>query len=457
MNNPLILSICKSAKQIISFQSTNAKNLLPFKVGALGDFPYYWHTKKDDTFNILTYNWINANVKAGANPIQQAVETNFTNLMVDVYKKINYSLSDADQRTLQSDQQNILAKQNVLLKDWKNIYGVNPGIDAVINTIVSTWADPPTTYSEMLNSFNLHGLLNQVPVSASQLMAPLNAYISAVNSSTSLTNAVSSGNGYLQTAIAAIIEPTDANGGLLTTDSKLYPSYKVATPLASIMNGLKNTSTSFVVKSTIYSESNTDITVTIPSYEPYRTVADTYLKMVVGSDSNFFMDLLRQSNEPVALDFNFLGVTLVNFAPASYNQSVQDYWYWMNPLSESIKNGSKDVTGYSFATALNMNFQNDGPFGFLNGVVISSYPQIIITVKTKDSKKLIETIAESSDVKVGILNNLNSEPTLPYRLTASESGEDTVTISCNYVEESDPNLESRAFVLGVQVDFPAAT
>ena len=56
--------------------------------------------RANQLFNSLTYEWISANLKAGAMPIRQASGSTFTNLATNALASVSYSLSTGDQTKL---------------------------------------------------------------------------------------------------------------------------------------------------------------------------------------------------------------------------------------------------------------------------------------------------------------------------------------------------------------------
>lgn len=461
MSNPYFLSLCAGAKQNIDHMSVASADIQPFEVGSLGYFPYYWHTNADtkekEVFNILTYNWINANVQEGQIPIQQAGGSNFTNLMNNALSKIRYKLSTSDQKALDEASLNISQKEKELTDKWEQIYSENPGIDPVINTIVTTWATPATTFNTLLQTNNISSILNTIPTSGLPISPSLNNYIEAINSSTTLVNTSSRATGLLNSTLDALQNPDLANGGLLTTDNKIYPAYNVSTPLSNILKGMQNTALQFEVKTIIKAISDTTISVKIPEYEAFETLTDDFFKIEFDSGSNFFLSLLEKMTEPLALDFHFQGVTLVNFGPVKFNISIPKYWYWISPIVDSIKNGTSDVSGYSFSPNPNINFKEGGPFGLLTGVVISNFPSINIRLKTANTKSLIDVATGANRANISFMDKNENKSKFPYLLEAKKDEDNSVVIACSHMTETSPSVESRAFVHGVQVEYPAAT
>lgn len=213
MSHPFYKNVLKLAKEVYAKESKSKlvapfasdplidkpneiESLEPFITGGLGNFPYYWQDPRNNLFNIDTYNWISANVKAGAYPIEQASGSSFTNLSIDALGAVSYSISTADEHALTADSLKIFNAQSTLLTAWENAFGnippgtpTQPPIDIIIILIANTWASPATNFEEMLNAAVLNDLLNEVPPSGTAVMPVLANYINVINASISLQNA----------------------------------------------------------------------------------------------------------------------------------------------------------------------------------------------------------------------------------------------------------------------------
>ncbi|MGB1217887.1 MAG: lamin tail domain-containing protein, partial [Saprospiraceae bacterium] len=367
--------------------------LEPFITGGLGNFPYYWQDPRNNLFNIETYNWISANVKAGAYPIEQDTGSIFTNLTIQALGSVSYFLSTADQNALAADSSTIFNAQAQLLRVWKSAYGSIPPpsptqepVDKVIIVIATTWAFPATTFQAMLDAPVLIDLLNEVPPSGRPIIPVLVNYISVINASTSLQQASPSQSGYLARALEALQNPSLANGGLQTNNNKILPAYTVSTPLSDILEGLQKSSNSFKVKMKITKGRESDLIIETAGNESLEIDVDNFLRIPDISGGNIFTNFLENNEGCIEMDLDFSSLTMVYFEPVPFDKSLNKYWFWKEPLLQSVQNGNEDITGFEFSPTPLIDFSENGPYGFLTAVGISNFPNINMKLPEKSGK-----------------------------------------------------------------------
>jgi len=431
--NNLVLAGSFSSALGIEDKSDPTESLEPFTTGGLGNFPYYWKDPRNNLFNIETYNWISANVKANTYPIEQDTGSTFTNLSIQALGSVSYGLSTTDQNALEADSIKIFNAQSQLLIAWEKAYGSIPPssstqqpVDKVITVIATTWASPPTTFEDMLNTTNLAELLNEVPPSGRPVMPILDIYMNAINTSTSLQMASPSQSGYLNAALKALQEPSLANGGLETNIGKVLPAYEVTTPLATILEGLNNSSNRFRVPMKITKSSKNKIFVETASEEGFKIDVDSFFAMPDLSEQNIL----------------------------TFNQSLKKYWFWKEPLIQSVQDIGKDITGFKFSPIPLIDFSTNGPYGFLTAVAISNYPNIYLKLPEHDYKNVAESVRGFSGELRLMGNTMKSQasPT-PFKCKTSVMRKDRpVELVLSPDAEHSPNVHSRAYVHGVLVD-----
>jgi hypothetical protein len=445
-------------------------NLSPFFTGSLGNFPYYYLDPNTLLFNSLTYNWINANLKNNTPPIMQG-SGYFTNYFISALSSVSYSLSSADQAALSAATQNVNNQQLSLLLAWKGVFGKIPAptggllpVDIILNTVCTTWASPAVTLAALLSTANPGALLNKIPAGAQSIIVPLGNYINASNSCTSLRNASSMNNGYLQSALAALQSPASANGGLAANDENIYPAYSVLTPLPDIIAALSNSANTIVLNMTISKLANGQVSVSLNGGPGFNANVDDLFSIVLADNTNFFSNLVSTSSAPVQMKMTFTGVTMVNFGPVPFNSTTGQNWYWMTPIINAITNTGNDVTGFVFSPGPGIDFTNAGPFGFLSGVAISNQPSFQIVATGVTTNKIQAAVQESSTAKVSFLNAQLGDPATTYSLnythtmSAGQSldSQNSLTIDSAPTTVATGNLNSLAWVHGVITNYPAS-
>lgn len=441
--------------------------LVSFAVGSAGNFPYYWQNPTNLVFSGNTYNWINHNLKANSTPTQLDSDF-FSTQFIEAFSKISYQLSKADQAVLTQAQTNATNQQMALLTAWKAAYTTLPPatatmqpIDVIMNIIATTWAKPATTLSAIQTAPNLNVLLNNTPASGQPIRPVLAAYLQALGSSISLQNATTMNNGYLQTALTAVQTPSATNGGLtIDTITNLVPAYQVATPLNDIINGLGQTSNAISVNMDVKRTSSNELQVSVGGSTSFSIPVFDFFTLGTSASASYFSDSIATSENTVSINMVFSGVTLVNFGPVSFNPSTGLNWLWLQPITDAIRNGSADVTGFHFSPASSVDFSPNGPFGYLSGVAISNYPTITIKVTSANYQSIATTIQQSVTISasfLGIPLGSSTESSYSHSVqTDASSSTVTITLSAPVASMSGSNESSLGWILGAQTCYPAA-
>jgi hypothetical protein len=127
---------------------------------------------------------------------------------------------------------------------------------------------------------------------------------------------------------------------------------------------------------------------------------------------------------------------------------------------EAIQNGDQDVSGYKFSPNPGLDFSANGPFGFLIGLAISTFPTITITVQCDDYDSIAKTFDQSATVQVSFLGipMASGSESSHSASTTVNSSESTVTITLTppVASMGQPASDNRAWVLGAAPIFPAA-
>ncbi|MES9852567.1 MAG: hypothetical protein ABW170_12145 [Candidatus Thiodiazotropha sp. L084R] len=448
---------------------TVSKEFQAFRVGSLGNFPYYWQNPTNLKFNEKTYHWISAGLKANTFPIQQSQP--FTNLYISALSKVNYSLSNSDQTKLNQTQQNIIRQQGAVLEAWQSAFGTIPAqtedlepIDIIIYKIIQTWASPPITLEQLQTSHDINGILNKVPMSGKSILPILVNYLNALQSSVTLINATTMSRGYLQQALAAVQNPITSNGAMETSDGLIKPAYRVSTPLKNILESLNSTDKSRIVtlKMSVARASQNEYSVEMNGGMIETIPMADYLSIDMDDGVDLFQSMLAADSDSAKVDATFNGVTTVHFGPANFSKAIPLNWYWISPIKDALKNGEKDISGFKFSPCPQIDFSKTGPFAFLTGVVISKRVSLKITSKCINYKTIARNIKALGNVHLNFLGmpmGTVIDGTSKHQATASTNDSDS-SVSIHFeppLEVTGDSIESTAFVLGVQTEYPTST
>ena len=186
-----------------------------------------------------------------------------------------------------------------------------------------------------------------------------------------------------------------------------------------------------------------------------------FITIGFGGSASYFSDNIATTSNTTTVDMTFPGVNLVSFGPVDFTMAgATSSWFWMDPIRQAIANGDKDVSGYKFAPKSPVDFSRKGPFAYLTGVAISSYPTMKITVKSSEYQKIQKTFEQRTKTSVSFLGiQLASLTESTYSNDVKvDAANQTVTITLS----PPPSLvagtvnEFHTWVAGAQAAYPAA-
>ncbi|MFN7398200.1 MAG: hypothetical protein ACK5SX_03840 [Sandaracinobacter sp.] len=118
------------------------------------------------------------------------------------------------------------------------------------------------------------------------------------------------------------------------------------------------------------------------------------------------------------------------------------------------------MSGFKFAPAPGIDFSAAGPFGYLMGVAISSYPSIQITVKSSNYQQIAQTMSQTASSSIGFLGielASASESTYSNKVkTDASSSSVTIDMSPPPTLVAGTVNAATGWILGVQPTSPAA-
>lgn len=462
--NQIIDALKEQARQIVS-SSLGTAQLEAFDVTGAGNFPYYWQDPNNLKFNAKTYGWI----AAGLEPKQRPFELGST--FVDTYRRalssVVYTLSKDDQAKLNAATSNAKNQQVVLLQAWQQAYGALPAgptpLDGIVKTILTDWTAKGASVSldDLRNATNLRRLLPNTPPVGEPILSPLALWLNAVGGAVGLQNATTMNAAYVARALDATQSPTSDNGGLPLNTGKLVPAYSIATALPDILNQLANDNQVITLEMTVTRSTEDQFDVSVSGGAKFSIPVLDFLSLNVGGNASYFKSTLATTGTSTVVKMTFPGVTLVNFAPAAFVANTGNNWYWVDPIVEALSNGNRDVSGYKFSPAPGIDFTSQGPFGFLQGVVVSRFPTIQITTTTSDYKNVQSTFQQSVSLGISFLgiplgfNGSESTYSHSAQIDASSS---TVSITLAPPKQlvGVAETDALAWVLGVLPKYPAS-
>ncbi len=432
----------------------------PFSIGSLGNFPYYWQDPRTLQFNAATYQWITSGLRAGCSSVQ--LDGVFTNRFTTVLSKIVYSLSTADQASLVATQQQASNEQRLVLQAWKDAFGRLPTgapheqpINLVFEEITTQWASPPTSLNDLLAAADPVAALNRTPAAGSSVIPVLLNYLIVLNATVPLLNKLTHNTGLLKAALGALQTPTLENGALQTTEG-FKPAYEVKTPIDSILSGLSDTSTAAQVQLELDAIPRRDGRFDIrPRGAPPAAMHPEDLLAVKMPTGGKALTLASSgSSGKNTLMVTFPGVTTVSFGPVGFCESQLKDWFWPDPVIDALKNGARDVTGFKFSSPPNLDFSEQGPFGFVEAAIISLNPSIRVTTTTQEATGLRRALTSHTGGELLFLGR--SLGRMGSKEDYSIRDEQNETEAAVTLVPAAAGPKDRAFVLGVKTVYPGA-
>lgn len=460
----IINALRKQARSVVG-AALGSANLESFTTTNKGNFPYYYKDPSTNEFNSKTYDWISSSLQPGKAPYQLGGP--FTNDFIDVLGNVTYSFSTADQAKLNEAAAAATDQQGAVLRAWQAAYkkfpdGTQPPIDLIMQEIITTWAKKGTDLDALRQAINLKDLLPNMPFSGEPILGPLANYLNATQSVAPLQNAATMNAAYLRQALGAVQEPKQANGGLKLNNGKLVPAFQVANDISDILNGLKNSSQSAKLSMTVEHSSENEFKVSVSGGATFSIPVLDLFSINVGGNASYFQSELVRKGEEVTVDMEFPGVTLVNFGPSEFSMATHDNWYWEEPIREAVQNGNKDISGYKFSPMPNIELGSTGPFGYLEGVVVSNYPTIKITTNRSSYQRVQKTFEQTVSVGISFLGiplGLQGKESTYSNKVDVNSSDSTATFTFAPPKElvAGTATDSVAWVLGVIPKHPAAS
>jgi hypothetical protein len=437
---------------------------LPFSVGALGNFPYYWKDPATLDFNHLTYEWISSGLLADSDPVK--LDGVFTNRFLNVISKIVFVLSKADQKKLLGAQGKITQQQHAVLTAWEKAFGSipigepgNPSIDNVVAKIVTEWALPTTHLYSLINSKDPKKILNKTPKRGEAVIPALMTMLSAISSVIPLLDLVTHNNGLLGRALEALQIPSDKNGAILTNEGKRVPAYSIRPSVKEIIAGLSKKNDSDAIKLNLQA---------IPMGKKKMSVSDKnnprvemrsaeILSLRKNRNNIALSEVLSCEKSTTELEIDFPGSVQVHFAPVDFVKKTVENWFWPEPIIKAQKNTNSDVSGFKFALDPGVNFSDKGSFGYLTSVLISNYPSIKLSTSTSHAVEIESLLKDNMDSELCFLDrNIGVVGARDGYTCDRHDNKIILKPTPSDTSQLNTSLNPTAFVLGVTREFPGA-
>jgi len=428
--------------------------------GSLGGFPYYWQDPSSLLFNADTYHWIDSAVNGGVVPASLAGP--FTNLAITALGSIRFTLSAAQQSQLDTAQAQITGAQSNLLTAWQTAFGPTwagqpaAPIDVVLQTIATSWANPPGAIQDLFTAPDLTALLSRAPSQGAAVLPALNVYLTAVAGANQWINLVSRQRGYLQAALAALQLPTSANGGLLLNNRSVVPAYQVQTPLSDILAGLAGANAGLTTSLVARAAGDGTSQVTLNGGMAATGDPVSVLALETQGGVELAGAAIAAATQPVSIAARFEGVTQVMFQPMPFDGTSMTGWFWSAPILQAGQPGAASAGGFSFSPTPPFDFSPQGQFGWLTGLLIARSPALSVGIDGASAARIAAAVNDGDGATLSFLGQSLLAPGIAsgyQAVVVPPQGSGQATLQIAPTLPPAPNLGSRAYVLGGIVRF----
>jgi hypothetical protein len=475
----LILFLFPTQARSYVGNTIGTKILDELHVGAAGEFLWYHQNPTSGTFSTTTYNWISSGLK-GDGAVPEVGGDPFALRYISLMKRISYRLSKEQQAELNYAQERSGTHGLSFLNAWTAAYNrppVDPDsaltvIDTIINIMIEEWSSNTSLSQIKLINANLEEVFNKAPLSGVGLFPLLTAYLNALGHGINISSELAHFEKLRKDAVKATEAAVAANGGLKlkNEDGGDYyaPRYSIRPTVAEISNYFEDpTASEFDLSMTAEYLNREEVSVSVSGSQAVRIPYAWFFGVSVKNDSSYAQNNIFVQHNSVTVSMKFSGVNYVSFAPAPFNPLIKrTNWFYSESILSAIRIGTADVTGYRFLNATDMDlnqFATGGEFGYVDGVAISLFPTISVTIKGSNYQKIATDIKSNSKVGIDFLGIPLATPATADAYSAKtkvNEASSSVTINFSppdYLFGVGDLTQRRAYVLGATFSYPAST
>lgn len=469
----------KSQVKDVYTELSNVTSLKSYNQDGQGDFPYWLTTGPQNSFNDLTYSWIDQVVKyikdndAYANTSNDMVGQ----LATVVYPKLSYALNESDNQKLTKTQTATAAEATNLVTQYTQNVGPIPATEtnnlSYVTGQILTWGKAGETLSlvDLKNSFDLNNELPNMPAGGSSVLPALTKWLNAASNTLSLQNSVSFGNAYINYLKSSVKQPNAA-----TSIATLDPTIPSATPVNkprwtvnensnALLNSLQNKGKKVNI-TVAASQSNSTTTNLSINGSAGASFGVGWLSFGVSGSASYNVYTANKSQASATVEISYPGVTKVTAKPMSAKLAGAGAEGWMDQtvLTQARENGNQlppPQSGYIFSPALPnaTDLGSLGNFGYMNTILISDQPTIKITYEGGDSSVYKSVFKEETNWSVKLFGLFTiakgSQSYYKAKVDESSSGSGfTITIEPDGSQFTVPDSQKRANVLAAAATWP---
>ncbi|XXT21069.1 hypothetical protein WME94_05795 [Sorangium sp. So ce429] len=429
---------------------------------------HYIYTGIDDNndFNALAFEDIDQMLGDAGNGTLKLLPESFSQTWINLLNAVAYVVSAADNKTIQTAQDNAAAEISSTIKAYESDFGT-----ITTAQITAAKAVPPTKLGYVQNQVQVlfGGDITKAPTSLNTFKIAYQSFQVAAGAGFAILQRAAQAQVELASALANTTTPSAANGGLPTQNGTTVPAYKVPSQVT-INSGLQTLSNDVTLQTSFSSFSSTTVQGQVQGGGSLSVPLGDFFDVQVNAQASFDWSSALRSSSTATMTMTWSGLTLIAASPAPLagfqaGSSSGTGWYDLALLTEAINNlgaAPNTVTGFQlmgseFPAAF---FGPGGKFCRLATAVVSQMPTIAITFTNVDTSTMSSYFQESSSATVSVLGLFNiGGGSQSYQVakcdTSGAAG--TVTISFGPVNlvGTQATADETAYLIGGVVDFPA--
>lgn len=382
----------------------------------------------------------------------------FSSLYLQVLQATTYVLSQADQNTIRTDQQNAQTSIIAVISAYEQAFGT-------ITSAQQQSAVPPSKigYIQQQVTKLYGGDITKAPSSLNSFKIAYQTYEVQAAQSFQLLDRSSKANLLLDTIRANLQTPTAENGGLQTGPSTFQAGYQVPAQ-AQIDAGLRNDNNAITITVDVSSFSSHEAKGSVEGGAGFDVPVFDLFSVDVGGSTSYDWSQALSSGSTMSVEITWKGVTVIGVVPEVFD-NAHTGWYSDLVLSEAVGNMGKGdaVTGFQVQGSEFVGTFGEGQaFSRLQSVLVSQVPTMAITFTNADSAALASTFKEQSSVSVDLfgfipLGHVSQSYEVSDVTQNAEEGSITITFGPSPAAAAEDSFDYTAYLLAGVPAYPPSS
>lgn len=376
----------------------------------------------------------------------------FTGLYLQLMQNIAYVFSQADQKTMNDQDNAATAQISSVITEFTNAGGVftNPlpfggKIQDVINQVTKQY-----------------GSIQNIPASLNGLRNALASYEQIASQSYTLHSAYYAAQNRLTAIIANLSGASSSNGGMQTGANSFYPGFTPANlPTANQLIGGLQSKNSVSVNITMSDFSSSSMSLSVEGDAGIDVNILDIIGIDVNSSTNYDFSKYSSAETIVTMNMEYPGVTLFSVVPTPLSLDLSQGWYANDILTDVVKNTGNDASGYALQGT---RFSVADVFGVgqelarLKTYVISQQPTITMTFTGVSESDVMSFFNVNASTEISLFGFRIGGGSTNYAVSSVQSGNRegsvVVTFGPPAVSGTIPLQNQVAYVLGGVASYP---